>query len=240
MSNDFTIEFNEFMPLKELVFTTLKRAIIKGELQPGDRLMEMQLAEKMGVSRTPIREAIHKLAKEGLVQLIPRRGAEVAGMSGKTLNDVLEVRKNLEVLAFRLAFDNITAEQLKELKERAAVFERSVDEGDILKMVNADEQFHFVIYDAASNNKLRDILNNLKESMFRYRLEYLRDPLYRSRLEKEHRKMVESLSDRDLKKGLGVVDSHIENQKTAVLSMIRLEESDSRKSSAAEIFSGIK
>ena len=234
MSNDFTIEFNEFMPLKELVFTTLKRAIIKGELQPGDRLMEMQLAEKMGVSRTPIREAIHKLAKEGLVQLIPRRGAEVAGMSGKTLNDVLEVRKNLEVLAFRLAFDNITAEQLKELKERAAVFEQAVDEGDILKMVNADEQFHFVIYDAASNNKLRDILNNLKESMFRYRLEYLKDPLYRSRLEKEHRKMVESLSDRDLKKGLGVADSHIENQKTAVLNMIRLEESDSRKSSAGD------
>ena len=229
MTTDFTIVFDEYMPLKELVFTTLKKAIIKGELQPGDRLMELQLAEKMGVSRTPIREAIHKLSREGLVTLIPRKGAEVAGMSRKTLNDVLTVRKDLELLAFRLAFENIDKEQLLSLEKRMKAFENAVDTGDILQMVDTDEQFHMVIYDAASNNKLADILGNLRDSMYRYRLEYLKDAVYRKRLEKEHRALVDCIKNRDLKKGISVVESHIENQKKAVLSRIDQDGADGKK-----------
>ena len=229
MTTDFTIIFDEYMPLKELVFTTLKKAIIKGELQPGDRLMELQLAEKMGVSRTPIREAIHKLSREGLVTLIPRKGAEVAGMSRKTLNDVLTVRKDLEILAFRLAFESISNEQMEDLSRRMSAFEEAVDEDDILKMVDADEQFHSVIYEAAANNKLRDILNDLKESMYRYRLEYLKDSAYRKRLEKEHRALVDSILKKDLKKGLSVAESHIENQKKAVLGRIDQDGSEKKR-----------
>ena len=229
MTTDFTIIFDEYLPLKELVFTTLKKAIIKGELQPGDRLMELQLAEKMGVSRTPIREAIHKLSREGLVTLIPRKGAEVAGMSVKTLTDVLTVRKDLELLAFRLAFENIDDEQLETLERRLEAFEKAVDEDDILLMVDTDEQFHFVIYDAAANNKLREILNNLRESMYRYRLEYLKDAVYRKRLEKEHRALVDCIRNRDLKKGLSVVESHIENQKKAVLGRIEQDAAEEKK-----------
>ena len=81
------------------MFNTLRRAILRGELVPGQRLMEIQLAEKMGVSRTPVREAIRKLELEGLVVMIPRKGAEVAHISGKNLRDVLEVRRALEELA---------------------------------------------------------------------------------------------------------------------------------------------
>ena len=234
MTTDFTIVFDEYLPLKELVFTTLKKAIIKGELQPGDRLMELQLAEKMGVSRTPIREAIHKLSREGLVTLIPRKGAEVAGMSRKTLNDVLTVRKDLELLAFRLAFENIDGEQLKTLEARMEAFENAVDADDILQMVDTDEQFHFVIYDAAANNKLKDILGNLKESMYRYRLEYLKDAAYRKRLEKEHRALVDCIKMKDLKKGLTVVESHIENQKKAVLGRIDQDAAEGKKVSSFE------
>lgn len=224
MNSDFTIEFNEYMPLKELVFTTLKKAILKGELQPGDRLMELQLAEKMGVSRTPIREAIHKLSREGLVTLIPRKGAEVAGISKKMLTDVLRVRMNLEKMAFSLAFDNIRQSQIKELSGLAEAFEASVESGDILKMTEADERFHFVIYDAADNNKLREILGNLKENMYRYRLEYLRNPEYRSLLISEHYAMVESLSEKNLEKGLLTVEKHISNQEKAVVAKLKEEE----------------
>ncbi len=234
MTTDFTIIFDEYMPLKELVFTTLKKAIIKGELQPGDRLMELQLAEKMGVSRTPIREAIHKLSREGLVTLIPRKGAEVAGMSRKTLNDVLTVRKDLEILAFRLAFESISKEQMEDLSRRMSAFEEAVDEDDILKMVDADEQFHSVIYEAAANNKLRDILNDLKESMYRYRLEYLKDSAFRKRLEKEHRALVDSILKKDLKKGLSVAESHIENQKKAVLGRIDQDGSEKKREALYE------
>ena len=228
MNSDFTIEFNEYMPLKELVFTTLKKAILKGELQPGDRLMELQLAEKMGVSRTPIREAIHKLSKEGLVTLIPRKGAEVAGISRKMLVDVLQVRMNLEKMAFELAFENIGEAELKKLEKYHEEFKAAVNAGDILKMTESDESFHFVIYDAADNNKLREILENLKENMYRYRLEYLRNADCRNTLISEHDAMVKSIRNHDLQSGLRFVECHISNQEKAVLLKLSQEEADKK------------
>ena len=107
MGNNFEVNMNEYLPLRDVVFNTLRQAILKGELAPGERLMEIQLAEKLGVSRTPIREAIRKLELEGLVLMIPRKGAEVAKISEKSLKDVLEVRRSLEELAIELACQRI-------------------------------------------------------------------------------------------------------------------------------------
>ena len=104
---DFEMTIDEYLPLRDVVFNTLRRAILKGELEPGERLMEIALANKLGVSRTPIREAIRKLELEGLVVMIPRKGAEVARITEKDLRDVLEVRTSLEKLAIELACDRI-------------------------------------------------------------------------------------------------------------------------------------
>ena len=224
MSTDFTVNFNEYMPLRDLVFTTLRQAILKGELQPGERLMEIQLAEKMGVSRTPIREAIRKLEKEGLVIMVPRKGAEVAGISEKMLKDVLEVRMTLEKLAFSLAMDNIKPEDIVKLEKAETVFADAVSKGTLIDMTNADEAFHFIIYDVADNEKLREILNNLKENMYRYRLEYLKDQNYRDSLTREHAGIIESLRTGDREAGIKVVEKQIENQKKAVMEKLREEE----------------
>lgn len=119
---DFMQEnMDEFLPLREVVFKTLRQSILTGELKPGERLMEIHLAEKLGVSRTPIREAIRKLELEGLVTMIPRRGAEVAKISEKNLKDVLEVRTCLDSLAVRLACQRITDEQIDDLKRRVMI-----------------------------------------------------------------------------------------------------------------------
>ena len=101
--NDFHVDMNEYLPLRDVVFKTLRQAILTGELQPGERLMEIALANKLGVSRTPIREAIRKLELEGLVTMIPRRGAEVAQITEKSMNDVLEVRRAMDALCVELA-----------------------------------------------------------------------------------------------------------------------------------------
>ena len=93
MDYNLKVMMNEYLPLRDVVFNTLRQAILKGELEPGERLMEIQLAERLGVSRTPIREAIRKLELEGLVLMIPRKGAEVAKISARSLRDVLEVRR---------------------------------------------------------------------------------------------------------------------------------------------------
>ena len=117
MDTNFKVTMNEYLPLRDVVFNTLRQAILKGELQPGERLMEIQLATKLGVSRTPVREAIRKLELEGLVLMIPRKGAEVADITEKSLRDVLEVRQALEELAVQLACDKITEEEIEELKK---------------------------------------------------------------------------------------------------------------------------
>src|SRR5699024_12276060 len=157
-----------------VVFNTLRRAILRGELKPGERLMEIQLANKLGVSRTPIREAIRKLELEGLVLMIPRKGAEVAEITEKNLRDVLEVRCALEELAVQLACDRIDREELGGLHAAADHFRDVLDSDDITLIAQADEAFHDVIFTATANGRLIQLLNNLREQMYRYRIEYLK------------------------------------------------------------------
>ena len=116
MEGQFQVDMNEFLPLRDVVFNTLRKAILTGQLKPGERLMEVHLADRLGVSRTPIREAIRKLELEGLVVMIPRRGAMVASITEKDLKDVLEVRLTLEMLAGEVACERITPELLEVLR----------------------------------------------------------------------------------------------------------------------------
>src|SRR5699024_3570602 len=158
MPIDFEVTMNEYLPLRDVVFNTLRRAILRGELKPGERLMEIQLANKLGVSRTPIREAIRKLELEGLVLMIPRKGAEVAEITEKNLRDVLEVRCALEELAVQLACDRIDRARLRELHAAAAHFKEVLGNADITELAEADEAFHDVIFQATGNNRLIQLL----------------------------------------------------------------------------------
>ncbi len=115
MENLTKLNLDNYKPLRDVVFENLREAILEGKLKPGQRLMEVQLAEQLGVSRTPVREAIRKLELEGLVVMLPRKGAYVANMSLKDIMDVLEVRASLEGLAY-LAAERISDEDIKSLK----------------------------------------------------------------------------------------------------------------------------
>ena len=231
MTSDFTMNMNEYLPLRDLVFNVLRMAILKGELQPGERLMEIQLAEKLGVSRTPIREAIRKLELEGLVLMIPRRGAEVAAISEKRLKDVLEVRKNLEGLAVRLACARAKEGMAKTLEEAEQAFRESIKSEDLIAMAEADEKFHFLIYDAADNEKLQQILTNLKENMYQFRLEYLKNKEARERLIEEHKAIVEAIKTNDPDAAVKVMDKHIDNQEKVVMAKLRENEANAKRPS---------
>ena len=112
---DLQMEDYQYLSLRDVVFRTLRQAILRGELKPGERLMEIRLANQLGVSRTPIREAIRMLELDGLVIMVPRKGAQVAQITEKDLNDVLEVRLGLEELAVKLACQRITESELQKL-----------------------------------------------------------------------------------------------------------------------------
>ncbi len=221
MTDDLKLDMDTFLPLRDVVFNTLREAILKGEIKPGERLMELQLAAKLGVSRTPIREAIRMLEQEGLAVTVPRKGAEVAKMTEKDMEDVLVIRATLDQLAVELACDEITEEQLVELENAKKVFENSLQSGDLKKIAQADVDFHDVIYKATGNAKLVTMLNNLREQIYRYRVEYLKDASNYPELIREHQAMVEGIKMRDKEHACEVMEEHVKNQALAVKNMIR-------------------
>ncbi len=224
MTKDLKVNMNEYLPLRDVVFNTLRDAILKGELKPGERLMEIQLAEQLGVSRTPIREAIRKLELEGLVLMIPRKGAEVAKISEKNLRDVLEVRRSLEELATELACQRITDEQIAELENAQQKFVEAVEVGDATQIADTDEAYHDVIYRATNNDRLVQILNNLREQMYRYRLEYIKDESKRQILIVEHDQILKAIKNRHVEEARRSMREHIDNQEITILQNIRDQE----------------
>lgn len=217
------MEMDEYLPLRDVVFNTLRRAILKGELKPGERLMEIALADKLGVSRTPIREAIRKLELEGLVVMAPRKGAKVASITERDLNDVLEVRKGMEVLAISLACKRITGEELEKLESIERSFQSLIESGNLTELAEMDVKFHDTIYQATNNQRLVQLLNNLREQMYRYRMEYLKDIAVRRTLAEEHKAICEALRGRDESKAQNYLSVHIDNQQKAIMRSLNQE-----------------
>lgn len=220
------IEGGEYLPLREVVFQTLRNAIIRGELKPGERLLEVQLAESLGVSRTPIREAIRKLELEGLVVMTPRKGAQVAAITAKDLTDVLEIRRVLEGLAVELACRKRKPEDIASLEELHTRMHQEENLSDLHQMANLDEQFHDVVYRATGNQRLFQIINQLREQLYWYRLEYVKSEEARNAVLKEHEEILETLRRMDVKGAKKAMKLHILNQEKTILKLINVRDSE--------------
>lgn len=230
MSDSLTLNSNEeFLPLRDVVFNTLRQAILTGELKPGERLMEIHLADKLGVSRTPIREAIRKLELEGLVIMIPRRGAEVAQITEKNLKDVLEVRRALDALCAELACDRITNEEKNKLKAACHTFEEATKTRDAKVIAQADVALHDIIVEATGNERLIQLIHNLSEQMYRYRFEYIKDERQHENLVQEHRIIYESIINNDKETAAKAAKLHIDNQEASILHQLREENAAQEK-----------
>lgn len=203
-----------------MVFDALREAIIQGRLKPGERLMEIQLAEELGVSRTPVREAIRKLELEGFLVMIPRKGAYVADISVKDIVDIFEVRAALESLAAGLAAERITEEELEQL-ERALVHISEASANNLNAVVQTDTSFHEIIYKASRNQRLVQIVTHLQEQIQRFRTVSLAQPGRTKIVIEEHRKIVETISERNVELARSLAREHIENAEQSLLSTLR-------------------
>lgn len=223
MQDNLQVNMDEFLPLRDVVFNTLRQAILTGELKPGERLMEIHLANRLGVSRTPIREAIRKLELEGLVTMIPRRGAEVAQITEKSLKDVLEVRRAMDALSVELACDRISEEALEELGKACEAFETATRTKDPKRIAQADVALHDIIVQATDNKRLVQLVNNLSEQMYRYRFEYIKDESTHKQLIEEHRIIYESIRRKDKETAANTAKLHIDNQEKSIMKQLRME-----------------
>lgn len=219
-----TISMNGYLPLRDVVFQTIRQGILHGVLPPGQRLMEIHLAKHLGVSRTPVREAIHMLELEGLVMMVPRHGAVVAEITQKDLQDVLAVRCALEALAVDLASQSITPEEIQSLCVNTKKFEELINSDDISALAECDVAFHDIIFSATHNNRLIQLLNNLSEQMYRYRLEYLKDKTAHPALLQEHKEIIMHLENRDTTKAREVITKHINKQYEDVIRNLKKTE----------------
>ncbi|NLK72569.1 MAG: GntR family transcriptional regulator [Clostridiales bacterium] len=204
-------------PLRELVFEQLRGAILNGTLKPGERLMEMDLAEKLGVSRTPIREAIRKLELEGLVVMEARKGAYVADVSVKETVEILEVRSVLEGLAASLAAKRITEEELERLYKISQDFNEAVKVNDMKKMIENDTRFHNLIFEATRNKKLIQIVNSLQELVIRFRTTYFSEYKRGKEMPAEHNLIYKALKNGDAVTAQKHAEHHVDMLKEVIL-----------------------
>ncbi|MBS7305935.1 MAG: GntR family transcriptional regulator [Lachnospiraceae bacterium] len=215
--NSLSLQTDEFLPLRDEVFNTLREKILKGVYKPGERLMEIHLADQLGVSRTPIREAIRMLELEGLVKMVPRKGAQVAKISKEDLQDVLEVRKALDTLSVKLACERITEDEIKLLNNAEREFEKALASKDVREIAEADVAFHDVIHSATKNGRLKSMISNLAERIYRYRFEYIKQQSDGGKtLMLEHREIMRCIEGRDVESAVKATEIHIDNQEISI------------------------
>ena len=153
--------------------------------------------------------------------MMPRRGAQVAQITEKDLVEVLEVRLGLEEMAVRFACERMTDEQFKAICAAAAEFDAAIDKNDLTALAQADENFHSLIYKATDNACLCNITNNLREQMYRYRIEHLKNQDVRKGLSAEHKAICEALEARNVEEARTILCSHIENQQKSIIRMLK-------------------
>src|SRR6056297_22320 len=207
------INLDEYKPLRDVVFETLKEAILTGKLEPKERLMEIKIADQLGVSRTPVREAIRKLELEGLVVMVPRKGAYVSDISYKDIIDTLEVREALETFAVKLAIEKNTVKDIKRLEKLNNEFQKAYEEKDIEKMVEYDTKIHNEILVLSDNGKLINFMDGLNEIMQRFRLIFFNETYNPERIAREHQDVIKAIKNKDMEKAQDAMRNHLRTLK---------------------------
>ena len=204
-------------PLREIVYEELKRQILVGEIAPGTRMMEVELAEDMGVSRTPVREAIRKLEKEGMVTIEPRKGAYASNISIKDMVDVLEVRQGLEAMAAAIASEKITQAQKEELQTVVDQYREAVEAENVEKMIQYDQKFHMLIVTYSGNKTLTQVFSTVQELALRFRYIYYDDFNRYENMPNEHQEIENAIMSGDSEKARIAADLHVARLKDFVI-----------------------
>ena len=203
--------------LGQHVFENLKSAIIKGDLSPGDRLIENQLAETLGISRTPVREAIHKLEREGFLRKKPGGGFSVLGLSREDVIETFGIRSVLESYAARLAAEKHNPQSLKPLEKKIDIFQKRLDSGEFEPLADINTEFHDLLYGLSESPRLIKMIHNLRDQIFRFRQIILKNAELAKMSNRDHKDMLQKIQQRDGEGVERLVREHIMRGQQAVL-----------------------
>jgi DNA-binding GntR family transcriptional regulator len=217
--------------LSNSVCQYLENAILDGRLEAGIRLVERDLAEKFNVSRPPIREAIRQLNTEGLVKIVPRKGAVVARISAKDVEEIYGVKILIEGFAAREAAKRMTEAELRKLKSLINKMALEIERENVFRYVKLAEEFHDLINKAAGNDKLYEIYKRLSKQIVCHKINYLSASRGLRRSFEEHKKIFETLSQRDPERVESCIKQHIKYaQEVLIMRIKRIEKENSSKS----------
>ncbi len=205
--------------LGQHVFENLKSAIIKGDLSPGDRLIENQLAESLGISRTPVREAIHKLEREGFLRKKPGGGFSVIGLSRDDVIETFGIRSVLESYAARLAAQKHRKQALKPLEKKIDIFQKRLDSSDFESLPDINTEFHDLLYGLSESPRLIKMINDLRDQIFRFRQIILKDADLAKVSNQDHKDMLKRIRQGDAEGVEHLVREHLMRGQQAVLSV---------------------
>ena len=183
--------------LREKILETIREAILRGQLKPGEKVAEPELAERFGISRTPIREAFRQLESEGYLTVIPRKGAVVTSLSERAVEEFYAIKSILEGYAARMAAENLTSRDIARLEAINARLGQLADEGDVKTFFKVHNEFHELFIKAADNEKLLELINQLMLKFNRLRLASLSLPGRMQISVQEHKKIIEAFKNKD-------------------------------------------
>ncbi|MCK8059299.1 MULTISPECIES: GntR family transcriptional regulator [unclassified Fusibacter] len=211
------LSLKDYKPLGDVVFEYLRDAILTGKLKPGERLMEIQLAEKLGVSRTPVREAMKKLEQENFIEMVPRKGAYVKDIHAKDMLDVLEIRALLEGFAAFQAASAMSDKDIRDMEKLTEKFEKAILLEDKEGMIETDNKFHDIIYKSTKNDKLKEIIKGLQDQFHRFRIIYFSEFDDYGNISEGHKEILEAIKLKDGEKAREVAEKHINIVERSVL-----------------------
>lgn len=211
--NDYDIRktVNDNYSLRGRVFQKIREDILSGKYKEHEELKEVAIGEELGVSRTPVREAFRQLELEGLIQIIPNRGAYVTGITAKDVKDIYMIRSLLEGLCARMATEKITKEQLEEMEENIYLAEFHAGKGHMDQMAELDNRFHDILYEACDSKMLEHLLRDFHQYVLRVRQKTLSTNTRGRASNEEHRKIMEAIKAKDAGKAEQLANKHMIN-----------------------------
>jgi DNA-binding GntR family transcriptional regulator len=201
--------FQERKSLGEHVFESLKHSIVRGKISPGEWLVESHIAETLGISRTPVREAIHKLEREGLIERQPRGGFTVLGFERDDIEETFGIRSVLEGYAARLAAVKHDEKELADLENKIDEFQNALDHKKMNLLPAINTEFHDLLYSLSKSPKLINMINGLRDQIYRYRQMILKEKKFASTSNLDHKKMLQHIRKRDAEGAERLVRDHI-------------------------------